>query len=320
MMTTQQSQYFAILTAVGEAKQANANALGVPWTFASMAVGDANGGDPIPSRDQTRLMNEQRRAPLNTLSIDPVNSSIIIAEQVIPPDVGGWWIREIGLFDAAGDLVAVANCAPSFKPLLSQGTGKTQVIRLSIIVTSTAHVELRIDPSVVLATREYVDNLILHILPRDKPAGTYTKVSIDDRGIVLAGSNPTTLAGYGIDLASQPDVDAGVNDTRPVTPKKLRFGFVASLSSSGYIIFPSWLGSFVIQWTSSPAVTPGGKGSAHWPIAFPNQCLWASASAFASSGNNQAGSVNAGNGSTTTVDIFNWGAISAPAKCIGFGV
>lgn len=155
-MTDQNSQFFAILTAIGEAKQANADALGVPWTFSHMGVGDANGTDPIPDRLQTSLINERRKAPLNQLKVDPNNASIIIAEQVIPPDAGGWWIREIGLYDADGDLVAVANCAPSFKPLLSQGTGKTQVVRLNLIVTSTANVTLKIDPAVVLATRDYV--------------------------------------------------------------------------------------------------------------------------------------------------------------------
>ncbi|MDD0972425.1 phage tail protein [Pseudomonas fontis] len=159
-MTDQTSQFFAILTAVGEAKQANANALGVPWTFAQMGVGDANGTEPTPLREQTKLINERRRAPLNQVKVDPKNPNMIIAEQVIPPDVGGWWIREIGLYDAAGDLVAVANCAPSFKPLLTQGTGKTQIVRLNIIVTSAANVQLKIDPAVVLATREYVDGSI----------------------------------------------------------------------------------------------------------------------------------------------------------------
>ncbi|MDG9881735.1 phage tail protein [Pseudomonas sp. GD04058] len=197
-MTDQNSQFFAILTAVGEAKQANANALGVAWTFAQMGVGDANNTDPVPSRTQTRLINERRRAPLNQLSVDPKDASIIIAEQVIPPDAGGWWIREIGLYDAAGDLVAVANCAPSYKPLLAQGTGKTQVVRLNLVVTSTANVQLKIDPAVVLATREYVDSSIISVLPKNKVAGSYTKVRINDRGVVQEGSNPTTLAGYGI--------------------------------------------------------------------------------------------------------------------------
>ncbi|MFW9268771.1 phage tail protein [Pseudomonas sp. NR3] len=156
-MTDQNSQFFTILTAIGKAKQANANALGVAWTFAQMGVGDANGTDPIPSEQQTRLINERRRAPLNQLKVDPANPNIIIAEQVIPEHVGGWWIREVGLYDADGDMVAVANCAPSFKPLLTQGSGRTQVVRMNLIVSSTANVDLKIDPSVVLATRQYVD-------------------------------------------------------------------------------------------------------------------------------------------------------------------
>lgn len=197
-MTDKNSQFFAILTAVGKAKQANADALGVPWTFAQMGVGDANGADPIPSEQQTKLIHENRRAPLNQVKVDPGNANIIIAEQVIPENVGGWWIREIGLYDAAGDLVAVANCAPSFKPLLTQGSGRTQVIRMNLIVSNTANVELKIDPSVVLATRTYVDSAITTIFPLNKPPGTYTKVQINSRGIVVAGSNPTTLGGYGI--------------------------------------------------------------------------------------------------------------------------
>lgn len=208
-MTTANSQFFAILTAVGEAKQANANALGVPWTFSQLGVGDANLTDPVPSREQTRLINERRRAPLNQLKVDPANPNLIVAEQVIPPDVGGWWIREIGLYDADGDLVAVANCAPSFKPLLNQGTGKTQVVRLNIIVTSTANVQLKIDPAVVLATRSYVDAAILEVLPKNKTPGEYTRVKINDRGLVVSGDNPATLAGNGIsDAYTKEQVDA----------------------------------------------------------------------------------------------------------------
>ncbi|MDO9402901.1 MAG: phage tail protein [Polaromonas sp.] len=156
-MIDQNSQFFAILTAVGEAKQANATALGQPWTFSQMGVGDANGTDPIPNRAQTRLINEWRRAAVNQVRTDPANPNIIITEQVIPADVGGKWIREIALYDADGDMVAVANCAPSFKPLLVQGTGKTQIIRMNFIVANTASVVLKIDPAIVLATREYVD-------------------------------------------------------------------------------------------------------------------------------------------------------------------
>lgn len=164
------SQFFAILTNVGMAKQANADALGIPWLITQMGVGDANPNgladppNPVPSASQTKLLNEWRRKPLNQLKIDPINPAVIIAEQIIPADEGGRWIREIGLYDADGDLVAVANCAPSFKPLLSQGSGRTQIVRMNFIVTSTGNIQLKIDPSVVLATREYVDAKILEEL------------------------------------------------------------------------------------------------------------------------------------------------------------
>jgi hypothetical protein len=160
------SKFFAILTDVGAAKLANANVLGVPWNITEMGLGDANGDDPQPSAKQTKLINEWRRRPLNQLKIDPVNPAVIIAEQVIPADEGGRWIREVGLYDADGDLVAVANCAPSFKPILSQGSGRTQVVRMNLIVSSTANISLKIDPSVVLATREYVDSRILEELSK----------------------------------------------------------------------------------------------------------------------------------------------------------
>ncbi|VVO02989.1 hypothetical protein PS834_02816 [Pseudomonas fluorescens] len=197
-MIDQNSQFQAILTAIGEAKQANADALGTPWTFAQMGVGDANGTDPFPDRLQTKLINERRRAPLNQLKPDPKNAGIIIAEQVIPENVGGFWIREIGLYDTDGDLVAVANCAPTFKPLLTQGSGRTQIIRMNLIVSSLANIVLKIDPAVVLATREYVDSSIDAVLPGNKTPGTYRQVTINKYGIVVSGTNPTTLAGYGI--------------------------------------------------------------------------------------------------------------------------
>ncbi|WP_426074176.1 phage tail protein [Janthinobacterium sp. DSP2-3-3] len=149
--------YFAILTEVGEAKLANAIALGQTLKLKSLAVGDGNGNLPMPVRTQKALVREVRRAGLNQLSIDPANASQIIVEQVLPEDVGGWWIREIGIYDEAGDLCAVANCPPSYKPLMAEGSGRTQVVRIVLIVASTAAIELKIDPSVILATRKYVD-------------------------------------------------------------------------------------------------------------------------------------------------------------------
>ncbi|EHZ8053499.1 phage tail protein [Escherichia coli] len=155
------TKYYAVLTNVGAAKLANATALGAQVEITQMAVGDGNGALPTPNPAQTALVHELRRAPLNTLSIDPNSANQIIAEQVIPEDVGGWWIREIGLFDKDGDLIAVANCAETYKPQLQEGSGRVQIVRMILIVSSTAAVTLKIDPSVVLATRAYVDSQII---------------------------------------------------------------------------------------------------------------------------------------------------------------
>ncbi|EFH8118663.1 phage tail protein [Escherichia coli] len=157
------TKYYAVLTNVGAAKLANATALGAQVEITQMAVGDGNGALPTPNPAQTALIHELRRAPLNTLSIDPNNANQIIAEQVIPEDVGGWWIREIGLFDKDGDMIAVANCAETYKPQLQEGSGRVQVVRMILIVSSTAAVTLKIDPSVVLATRQYVDDQIIQV-------------------------------------------------------------------------------------------------------------------------------------------------------------
>ena len=154
------SQFFAILTAVGEAKQVKADAGLMTWKLTHMAVGDANDTYPIPDRLQKSLIKERRRAPLNSLGPDPLNPAILVAEQIIPADEGGFWIRELGLFDSDGDLVAVANCAPSFKPKLSQGSGRTQTLRMNFIVKSSTNVVLLIDPAVVTATRKYVDDSV----------------------------------------------------------------------------------------------------------------------------------------------------------------
>ena len=210
--------YFAILTDRGEAKLANAQVLGTQVLYSRMAVGDGNGNLPIPDRLQPALVREQYRADLNELKIDPLNASQIIAELVIPETTGGWWIREMGLYDADGELVAVANCPPSYKPQLSEGSGRTQVLRMVLIVSSTAAVQLKIDPSVVLATRAYVDNLIVvHAAAADphkqyRLRGTFTHLNANtaltdaQEGVIVldatAGDRTLTLpaanAGLGV--------------------------------------------------------------------------------------------------------------------------
>nr|WP_033549428.1 phage tail protein [Escherichia coli] len=164
------TKFYTLLTDIGAAKLASAAALGVPLKITYMAVGDGGGVLPTPDAKQTALVNEKRRAALNMLYIDLQNSSQIIAEQVIPENEGGWWIREVGLFDESGALIAVGNCPESYKPQLAEGSGRTQTVRMVLITSSTDNITLKIDPAVVLATRKYVDDKALEL-----------KVYVDDQ-------------------------------------------------------------------------------------------------------------------------------------------
>lgn len=181
-------KYFTTLTKRGAELLANATALGVQLKLTSMAVGDGNGTIPNPTATQSALVHEVRRAAINSLSIDKNNPNQIIAEQVIPENEGGWFIHEIGLFDDKGNLIAVGNCPPTYKPKLVEGSGRTQVIRMIIIIDNAEAVALKIDPSVVLATRKYVDDLIEnHKQPIDYPEATTSL-----KGIVQLSSSTSS--------------------------------------------------------------------------------------------------------------------------------
>ncbi|AXZ37277.1 phage tail protein [Salmonella enterica subsp. enterica serovar Mbandaka] len=205
------AKFYTLLTDIGAAKLASAAALGVPLKITQMAVGDGGGVLPTPSAQQTALVAEKRRASLNMLYIDPQNSSQIIAEQVIPETEGGWWIREVGLFDETGALIAVGNCPESYKPQLAEGSGRTQTVRMVMITSSTDNITLKIDPAVVLATRKYVDDKVLelkvyvddlmakHIAANDPhtqyaPKASPTFTGTPKAPTAAAGNNSTQLA------------------------------------------------------------------------------------------------------------------------------
>ncbi|HBK1410889.1 TPA: tail fiber protein [Escherichia coli] len=202
------TKFYTLLTDIGAAKLASAAALGVPLKITHMAVGDGGGALPTPDAKQTALVNEKRRAALNMLYIDPQTSSQIIAEQVIPENEGGWWIREVGLFDESGALIAVGNCPESYKPKLAEGSGRTQTVRMVLITSSTDNIILKIDPAVVLATRKYVDDKISeHEQSRRHPdasltAKGFTQLSsaTNSESEILAATPKAVKAAY--DLAA----------------------------------------------------------------------------------------------------------------------
>lgn len=159
-MVDNNTLFGGMLTHLGAAKKTNCDALGIPWEPRYILIGDANGTDPVPDPSQTRLINQVYRAQLNQLSVSAIDPNVLVAEVVLPPEVGGWWMRELALEDKDGVFSAIANLAPSYKPLLAQGSGRNQVVRMHIITSGTANVQLKIDPSVVLATRDYVDRSV----------------------------------------------------------------------------------------------------------------------------------------------------------------
>ncbi|MFM5583291.1 phage tail protein [Aeromonas veronii] len=194
------SNFGAILTNAGAAKLANAIALGVPLKLTQMAVADGNGQPVAPDPAMTAIPGEKRRAAINTLFADPLAASQLVAEQIIPEDVGGWWIRCVGLYDDSNTLIAIANVPDTYKPLLTSGAGRTQIIRMVLIVSDTSAVELKIDPSVVLATRKYVDEVMkAHKESRDHPAGNKT-----EKGMLRLATDQEAIAGEREDIAVAP--------------------------------------------------------------------------------------------------------------------
>ncbi|EHH8639594.1 tail fiber protein [Escherichia coli] len=170
------TKFKTVITTAGAAKLAAATAPGGrKVNITTMAVGDGGGKLPVPDAGQTGLIHEVWRHALNKISHDKRNSNYIIAELVIPPEVGGFWMRELGLYDDAGTLIAVANMAESYKPALAEGSGRSQTCRMVIIVSSVASVELTIDTTTVMATQDYVDDKIAeHEQSRRHPDASLT--------------------------------------------------------------------------------------------------------------------------------------------------
>lgn len=199
------SKYKAIITTAGAAKIAAASAGGTQLKIVSMAVGDGNGTLPTPNPAQTKLVNEKYRAALNGLTIDKALKNHILAEMIIPANVGGFWLREMGLYDEAGTLIAVSNMAESYKPKLEEGSGRTQTLRMILIVSSTEAIQVIAGGDTVLATKDYVtDAITAHEKTRNHPDASTTA-----KGLVQLSSATTSTDET---KASTPKALKAVND------------------------------------------------------------------------------------------------------------
>ncbi|MCR9529234.1 phage tail-collar fiber domain-containing protein [Vibrio alginolyticus] len=158
------AKYYTILTETGKSKVANAAALGRQIKLTHIAVGDGDGSEYDPIESQTALKKENHRSPISNLGTDAQNPNWIVAEGLIPVDVGGWFVREVGIFDEDGDLFAIGKYPETYKPTLAEGTGRDLYIRFIMVVSNTGTIDLKIDPTVAIATRDWTsEQITLHV-------------------------------------------------------------------------------------------------------------------------------------------------------------
>ncbi|ELV4924309.1 tail fiber protein [Salmonella enterica] len=243
------AKFKTVITTAGAAKLAAATVPGgKKINLNVMAVGDGGGKLPVPDAGQTQLVNEVWRHTLNKISQDNRYSNYIVAELVIPPEVGGFWMRELGLYDDEGTLIAVANMAESYKPELAEGSGRAQTCRMVIIVSSVESVELSIDSTMVMATQDYVDDrLAEHEKSRRHPDATlkekgFTQLSnaTDSESETLAATPKAVKAAYDLADAKYTAQDAtttrkglvqlsnatdSVSETLAATPKAVKVAY-----------------------------------------------------------------------------------------------
>jgi hypothetical protein len=202
--------YFTLLTKTGQALLATANATGTPVQLTHMAVGDGNGAAIAPQESQTTLIHEVWRGALNALSEDPNNAGWLLAEVVIPESVGGFTIREVGLFDKNGLLVAVGSLPASYKPQFAEGSAKTFYIRMRMEIGNASSVTLLIDPSVVLATRSWV-NIEIGKVRTDLEDHVADRANPHQTTAVQVGAEPSgAVAAHNADDEAHPDIRAAI--------------------------------------------------------------------------------------------------------------
>lgn len=197
--------YYMLLTATGQAKVAAHLAGGATVNLTEMALGDGGGAAVVPTEGRAELYNEVHRQALSSVTTDPLNPNWLVAETVLAPEVGGWTIREMGLFDAAGDLIAYGNFPASYKPVLAEGSAKELIIRAVFEVSDTAAITLLVDASVVFATQAWVNAQSFASQTWVNAQGFATQTWVNAQGFAKTASNLGT--GAGLSFAGMDDTD-----------------------------------------------------------------------------------------------------------------
>lgn len=181
-------KYFTVLTTTGANKIAAATAANETINLTHIAVGDSNGTETAPVISQTQLINEVYRTALSEKKVDENNSNHIIASSTVPADQGNFWIREVGVFDEDGDLIAVGNYPETYKSILTQGAAKEVILRVVFEVANTEVVSLQIDPSIVMASQEFVNEKLLTKADKDYVAQEIAKIDLIPSGMITMWS------------------------------------------------------------------------------------------------------------------------------------
>ncbi len=219
-LSVSDKKFSASITALGAERLANAAATGTPVAIVEMAVGD--GGGALPASGSGSLINEQHRASLNKLVIANNDARVIEAEMIMPPQIGGFWLREMALYADDGECIAVGNMPETYKPLLAEGSGRFQIIRMQLIVSSTAAVELIADPSVVLATVEDVNTL-------EEKVKDYTDDQLSDHEQSRNHPDATLTAKGFTQLSSATDSDS---EDLAATPAAIKAAIKAAVEAA----------------------------------------------------------------------------------------
>ncbi|MGP6443911.1 phage tail-collar fiber domain-containing protein [Rahnella aceris] len=216
------STFKSVVTTLGQSRIAAAIAAGTDINITQLAVGDGNGKATTPVATQTKLVKEVYRTPLNSLKLDPTHGNWVIAEAVISASVGGFWMREMGLFADDGTLIAVCNMADTYKPTLAEGSGRTQTLRMVIAVSNTEAISLLIDDSVIMATEQYVNDLLAaHEKSRNHPDGTLTAKGFVQLSSAVSSTSEALAATPKAVKAANDNANSRVPSTRKVNNKAL---------------------------------------------------------------------------------------------------